>query len=65
VHAKHGSIGDADPTISLALMFMVIIAGMVVVLGAQYLLQSKRKGQGTSWVRQLEDSRKHRVGHVQ
>jgi hypothetical protein len=61
----HGSMGDADMTINFSLMFLVIFAGMGVVLAAQYLLQLKRNKTGKAWVQRLEDSRKRRVGHVQ
>jgi hypothetical protein len=61
----HGSMGDADATISFTLMFIVSVAGMAVVLAAQYLLQLKRTEPAKSWAQRLEDSRKQRVGHVQ
>ena len=64
VHTRYNALGDPNPTVNLALVFFVILAGMGVVLGIPYLMYGRKAGQVKSWTQQLEDSRKVRVGHV-
>lgn len=55
---------ESKPTINLALVVGVVLAGMGVVLGLPHLMYTKSGKGSKSWAQQLEESRKVRGGHT-